>query len=78
MKERKGGWQLFNIDSLVSQASAETPLADFIDLAVASLAFKNFDFVAKRLPLLVECSTRDPSVWLQLVDRAAPLGYSRL
>lgn len=41
-----------------------------IDLCVASLAFKNFDFVAKRLPFLIECSTRDPLTWLRLLDAA--------
>lgn len=33
--------------------------------------FRNFDFVAKRLPFLVECSTRDPFIWLRLVDFAS-------
>ncbi|MEA3182058.1 MAG: hypothetical protein QOI59_5581 [Gammaproteobacteria bacterium] len=49
-------WRLFNIDSLAAELAGDQSAAT-IDLFVASLAFKNFDFVTKRLPFLVECST---------------------
>jgi Family of unknown function (DUF6516) len=63
-------WRLFNVDSFAEESPGDWGAAT-IDLSVAALAFKNFDFVAKRLPFLVECSTRDPFTWLQLVDLAA-------
>ena len=63
-------WRLFNVDSIAEEVTGDQRAAT-IDLCVASLAFKNFDFVAKRLPFLVECSTYDPFTWLQLVDCAA-------
>jgi hypothetical protein len=63
-------WRLFNVDSLVEELAGDQS-ASTIDLCVASLAFRNFDFVAKRLPFLVECSTRDPFTWLRLVDFAS-------
>ena len=63
-------WRLVNIDSLAEQLDGD-PSASTIDLCVASLAFKNFDFIAKRLPFLIECSTRDPFTWLRLVDAAS-------
>jgi hypothetical protein len=63
-------WRYFNVDSLVEELAGDQS-ASTIDLCVASLAFRNFDFVAKRLPFLVECSTRDPFTWLRLVDFAS-------
>jgi len=66
----KSEWRLFNVDSLVEELAGGDQSASAIDLYVASLAFRNFDFVAKRLPFLVECSTRDPFTWLRLVDFA--------
>lgn len=64
-------WRLFNVDSLVEELAGGDQSASTIDLYVASLAFRNFNFVAKRLPFLVECSTRDPFTWLRLVDFAS-------
>ncbi|WP_043351072.1 hypothetical protein [Cupriavidus basilensis] len=63
-------WRLFNVDSMVEELSGADQTASTIDLCVASLAFKNFDFVAKRLAFVIECSTRDPLTWLRLVDAA--------
>src|ERR1700692_4155947 len=62
---------LFNVDSLVAELAGGDQSASTIDLCCASLAFRSFDFVAKRLPFLVECLTRDPFTWLRLVDFAA-------
>jgi len=42
-------WCLFNVDSLVEELTGDQS-ASTIDLCVASLAFRNFDFVTKRLP----------------------------
>ena len=55
-------FKLFNVDSLLEELPPES-CADSIDLFVASLAFKNFDFIEKRLPFLIECVTYTPQVW---------------
>ena len=70
-------WRLFNVDSIAEEVTGDQRAAT-IDLCVASLAFKNFDFVAKRLPFLVECSTYDPFTWCN--SSIAPLnaiGFAR-
>jgi hypothetical protein len=63
-------WRLFNVDSIVEGCPEPERTALTIDLCVASLAYKNFDFVAKRLPFVVECSTRDTIIWQRLIDGA--------
>ncbi|MCH5509125.1 toxin-antitoxin system TumE family protein [Pseudomonas fragariae (ex Marin et al. 2024)] len=67
-------WQLFNIDSLIEELKGEVPDGRVLDLYVASLAFKNFDFVKRRLPFVIESVTYNASVWQKLV-RAAPLKF---
>src|SRR5271155_3884612 len=70
-------WRLFNVDSLVEELAGDQS-ASTIDLCVASLAFRNFDFVAKRLPFLVECSTRDPSLGCDSsISPQNAIGYAR-
>ncbi|WP_236447620.1 MULTISPECIES: hypothetical protein [unclassified Pseudomonas] len=67
-------WQLFNIDSLIEELQGEAPDGKTLDLYVASLAFKNFDFVMRRLPFVFESVTYNPNVWQTLVQ-AAPLKF---
>ncbi|WP_122673067.1 hypothetical protein, partial [Pseudomonas viridiflava] len=45
-----------------------------LDLFVAALAFRNFDFAPKRLPYLLESVTREASTWRKLVQ-VAPARY---
>ena len=66
----QGAWRLFNVDSIIEGCPEPERTALTIDLCVASLAYKNFDFVAKRLPFVVECSTGDPIIWQRLIDGA--------
>lgn len=59
--------QLFNIDSLLEELSGEVVTGDALDLFVASLAFKNFDGFARRLPFVLESVTYQASTWQTLV-----------
>lgn len=70
--ENHNQWRLFNIDSLIQELKGEAPDGPTIDLYVASLAFKNFDFVAKRLPFVIESVTHEALIWRELVQ-IAPL-----
>jgi hypothetical protein len=67
-------WRLFNIDSLIQELKGEAPDGPTIDLYIASLAFKNFDFVAKRLPFVIESVTHEEVIWQKLVQ-TAPLKF---
>lgn len=70
----KAEWTLFNIDSMLEETGEHNLPGSTIDLWVSALAFKNFDFVEKRLPFLVECRTWNVFTWLRIID-AAPLKY---
>lgn len=66
-----GNWRLFNVDSLVNELG-DVPLdGETLDLFVAALAFRNFDFAPNRFPYLLESVTRDASTWCKLVQVAA-------
>lgn len=67
-------WKLFNLDSLLAELGNQVFDASSIDLYVASLSYKNFDFIERRLPFVVESVTYDLDVWRRLVA-AAPLKY---
>lgn len=67
----KPNWRLFNVDDMVKELSDSDPVGPTIDLYVASLAYKNFDFISKRLPHVIECSTYNPLAWLQMLDSAS-------
>lgn len=69
-----GHWRMFNVDSVVEELGDAPVDGGTLDLCVAVLAFRNFDFVAKRAPFLRECVTRDLETWRKLV-RAAPSRY---
>ena len=69
--EHKPIWRLFNVDDMVKALSDSDPVGPTIDLYVASLAYKNFDFISKRLPHIVESSTYNPVTWLHMVDSAS-------
>ena len=69
--QHKHKWRLFNVDDMVEALSDSDPVGPTIDLYVASLAYKNFDFISKRLPHVVECSTYNPFTWLQMLDSAS-------
>lgn len=53
-----GHWRLFNVDSLVDELGGAVD-GETLDLFVAALSFRNFDFAAKRFPYLRESVTRD-------------------
>lgn len=69
-----GHWRLFNVDSLVDELGDTSIDAETLDLFVASLAFRNFDFAPRRFPYVRESVTRNPSTWRKLVQ-AAPTRY---
>jgi hypothetical protein len=66
--------QLFNIDSLLEDLQDEVVTGETLDLFVASLAFKNFDGFARRLPFVLESVTYKAATWQTLVD-AAPAKF---
>lgn len=59
--------QLFNIDSLIEELQPEIITGDALDLIVSSLAFRNFDSYARRLPFVLECVTYQASTWQSLL-----------
>lgn len=67
---QKAKWRLFNVDSMLEELPDVDSIASTIDLFVSSLAFKNFDFIEKRLPFIIECLTYNLSLWQQLIDAA--------
>lgn len=67
-------WKLFNIDSLLAEIDGPQPDASTMDLYVAALSYKNFDFIKRRLPFVVESVTYDLEAWRKLVA-AAPQKY---
>lgn len=69
-----GHWRLFNVDSLVDVLGDTSVDAETLDLFVASLAFRNFDFVPRRFPHVLESVTRDALTWQKLVQ-VAPTRY---
>jgi hypothetical protein len=66
--------QLFNIDSLLEELQDEVVTGETLDLFVASLAFKNFDGFARRLPFVLESVTHHTGTWQTLVG-AAPAKF---
>lgn len=66
--------QLFNIDLLLEELQDEVVTGETLDLFVASLAFKNFDGFARRLPFVLESVTYKAVTWQTLVD-AAPAKF---
>jgi len=58
----------FNIDSVLEESGDISVNAKTIDAYAVALSFKNFDFVEKRLPFLLECSTRRVDYWEALVE----------
>jgi len=67
-------WKLFNLDSLLEEIDGPRPDASTMDLYVAALSYKNFDFIEWRLPFVVESVTYNLETWRKLVT-AAPLKY---
>lgn len=49
--------QLFNVDSLLEELQQEAVTGEILDMFVSSLAFRNFDGYARRLPFVLECVT---------------------
>lgn len=70
MQERKQ-WKLFDIDSMLEEAGTPDLPGETIDLWVSALAYKNFDFVEKRRPFLVECRTYNPDTWQRIIEVAS-------
>ncbi|RMN25551.1 hypothetical protein ALQ62_05509 [Pseudomonas coronafaciens pv. zizaniae] len=70
----QGHWRLFNVDSLVEELGEAPVDGETLDLFVGALAYRNFDFAAKRFPFLRESVTRDVTTWRKLVQ-AAPSRY---
>lgn len=66
--------QLFNLDSLLEELQGEVVDGATLDLFVASLAFRNFDDYARRLPFVLESVTAQNATWQTLVA-AAPAKY---
>ncbi|MGH8601250.1 MAG: toxin-antitoxin system TumE family protein [Gammaproteobacteria bacterium] len=67
-------WKLFNIDTLLAEIDGPQPDASTMDLYVAALSYKNFDFIERRLPFVVESVTHNLETWRKLVA-AAPQKY---
>lgn len=67
-------WRLFNLDSLLDEMDGPLPEASTIDLFVATISFKNFDFVERRLAFVCESVTYRLEVWKRLVEDA-PVKY---
>ncbi|AVC42896.1 toxin-antitoxin system TumE family protein [Achromobacter ruhlandii] len=67
-------WRLFNIDSLLAEIDEPPRDAATVDLYVAALSYKNFDFIERRLPFVFESVTYDLDIWKNLIA-AAPLKY---
>ncbi|KPZ07946.1 Uncharacterized protein ALO43_02214 [Pseudomonas tremae] len=67
-------WKLFNLDSLLDEMDGPLPEASTIDLFIAAISFKNFDFVERRLSFVCESVTYRFEVWQRLID-AAPVKY---
>lgn len=68
-------WKLFNLDSLLAELDGPKFDVSSIDLYVASLSYKNFDFIERRLPFIVESVTYDLDIWRGLVAAAPPPKY---
>ena len=54
---------LINIDWMINELPVEDRKTATIDVCIAALAFKHFDEVPKRLPFLIECTTKNPNTW---------------
>lgn len=65
---------LFNIDSALSPLSDDEISASLIEARISMLAFKNFDFMEKRLPFVLELCTSSESNWSKLIG-IAPQRY---
>ncbi|WP_342324254.1 hypothetical protein AAEY27_07245 [Kosakonia sp. BYX6] len=63
-------WRLINVDSFIEGLPAEKRDAQIADLAIASLAFRNFDCFPRRKPFILDCVTDDPLLWEKLCDAA--------
>ena len=59
--------KLFNIDSLIEELAGDVATGDTLDLFVASLAFRNFDCFARRLPFVLESVTYQVATWHKLM-----------
>lgn len=62
--------RFFNVNSLIDSIPDFDGKAETADFYVSCLAYKNFDFVLKRLPFLTECSVRGGALWEKFVAAA--------
>lgn len=61
-------YPLFNLDSALEPLNESEVSSAIIDARISSLSYKNLDFVEKRLPFLIECSTRNSRYWSMLTE----------
>jgi hypothetical protein len=70
-------FRLFNVDEIFQSCSADEKSAATIDLCVAALAFRNFDFYPRRFPFIVECVCSSEALWQMLFDQASACYWLR-
>ncbi len=63
-------FRLFNVDEIFQNCTPDERSATTVDLCVAALAFRNFDFYPRRLPFIVECVCSSEALWQMLFDEA--------
>jgi len=64
-------YRLVNVDDFAKDLDCDDEeMAATLDICVAALAYKNFEFLNQRYPFVIECRTNDPLLWLQLVKAA--------
>lgn len=61
---------LINIDTSLEKLAQHEITAEIMDAYVCAMSFRNFDFLDKRLPFILDLKTSVPSTWDKLVAHA--------
>lgn len=60
-------YPLFNLDSALEPLDESEVSSSIIEARISGLSYKNLDFMEKRLPFIIECSTKNKKYWELLV-----------
>lgn len=61
---------LINIDTALRELAQHEVTAEVVEAYVCAMSFRNFDFLAKRLPFTLDLKTNVPMTWDKLVRHA--------
>ncbi|MFZ6750082.1 hypothetical protein [Undibacterium sp. Ren11W] len=70
-------YPLFNIDSALTPLAEPDVTASIIEARVSSLAFRNFDFMERQLPFIIECCTYNAKYWFRLAEACDQIYFIR-